>query len=82
MKYYVQKHGYVGNSLMWWRKGGHGYTCDIDDAEVFDGNDESFKRIIKDKEKFSAWEKDYIDLCSSRHVDSEKINYNNKGIKE
>ena len=84
MKYYIQRHasGYVGNCLIWWRKGGHGYTCDIDDAEVFDGNDEHFKSVAKDKEKYTAWDKDYIDLHISKHVDSEIIDFTFKGIKE
>jgi hypothetical protein len=30
--YYIQNKGYVGNSLCWWKKGGSGYTCDLNKA--------------------------------------------------
>jgi len=34
--FYLQdKRGFVGNAVLWWRKGGHGYTCDLTDAQVF-----------------------------------------------
>mgnify|MGYP000224054379 CR=1 FL=1 len=37
MEYYIhdKTRGYVGNSMVWWRKNHHGYTCDITDAHVF-----------------------------------------------
>jgi hypothetical protein len=84
MQYYIQRHasGYVGNSLIWWRKGGRGYTCDIDQAEVFDGEDDHFKNVANEAAKFTAWEKNYIDSIVSKHVDSENIDYKQKGIKE
>ena len=36
-QYYVQniERGFVGDNIIWWRKGGHGYTCNLDDAEIF-----------------------------------------------
>ena len=31
--YYIQDpRQCVGNSALWWRKGGHGYTCDLRQA--------------------------------------------------
>jgi hypothetical protein len=38
--YYIQnKRSYVGNSVVWWRAGGAGYTCELDDAGVYRGDD-------------------------------------------
>ena len=38
MQYYIHNkaNGYVGNSMVWWAKDHHGYTCDIRQAHVFD----------------------------------------------
>ena len=38
MKYYIhdKTRGYVGNSMVWWAKDHHGYTCDIREAHIFD----------------------------------------------
>ena len=30
--YYIQNSGYSGNSMIFWRIGGHGYTCDLSEA--------------------------------------------------
>jgi len=30
--YYIQHKGFCGNSLFWWRTGGHGYTSNLDEA--------------------------------------------------
>lgn len=27
--------GFVGNSMVWWKKGHCGYTCDVRDAHIF-----------------------------------------------
>ncbi len=36
-KYYIhdRTRGFVGNSMMWWRKNHCGYTCDVTDAHLF-----------------------------------------------
>ena len=36
-QYYIHDttRGWVGNSLVWWAKNHHGYTCDIRKAHVF-----------------------------------------------
>jgi hypothetical protein len=83
MEYYIQRHasGYVGDCLIWWRKGGHGYTCDIDDAEIFEDNDDQFKSVVKDVSKYTAWEKDYIDSVVLKHVSSENVDFTKKGVK-
>ena len=80
MKYYVRLRGYVGNCLLWWRKSGNGYTCNLDDAEVFDGDDKQFHSIVKDRSTYTAWEQAYIDSCAHRHADSEHIDMAKAGI--
>ena len=83
MKYYLQRHasGYVGNCLLWWRKGGCGCTCNLDDAQVFDGDDSYFRSAAGDKAKYTAWEKDYIDALAQRHVDHQYLNFDLKGVR-
>lgn len=80
--YYIQRHssGYVGNCLLFWHKNGNGYTCNLDNAKLFD--QEEMEKLIKmDKgEKFTAWSKEYMDSISVRHVDAQFLNENN-GIK-
>ena len=71
-KFYVSK-GYVGNCLLFWRKGGHGYSSDLKDAEVFDGDNPKLSTIIKDG-RYSVWVKEYVDNVSCLHVDSEYLN--------
>lgn len=74
-RYYVQnkERGYVGNCILWWKKGGHGYTCNLDEAEIFEQNDSNFQSITKNSRKYMAWEKSYIDERSQKHVDMQNI---------
>jgi hypothetical protein len=83
IQYYVQnvERGYVGNNLLWWRKGGCGYTCDLGQAEVFDFEDPKFQSLLKNK-KFKVWERFYIDLCSSRMVEHQSLVLENSGLKD
>jgi hypothetical protein len=30
--YYMRTRGFCGNCVIWWRDGGHGYTCNLDEA--------------------------------------------------
>ena len=74
--YYLRNEGYLGNALLWWKKGG-GYTCDIKQAELF--TEEEAKIICKRPED-SAYQQDYIDnlleaqklIIDSQYVDSAK----------
>ena len=70
--FYVSK-GYVGNCLLFWRKGGHGYSCDLREAEIFDAEDQKLKTIIKDG-RYSVWVKEYVDNVACLHVDAEYLN--------
>ena len=82
MKYYIQRHasGYCGNCLLFWRKGGHGYTCDLNDAEVWDESDPHFQSVAADTAKYTAWEKDYLDHASKHMVDHQDLNFDLKGV--
>lgn len=53
MNYYIinKERGCVGNCVLFWRQGGHGYTTNMDDAQMF-SEDESAD-LIKDRDKFS-----------------------------
>ena len=75
-QYYIQREasGYVGNCLLWWRKGHGGYTCDISDAQVFDDNDPKFLSAMNDS-KYRAWKKESVDSAASLHVDHQKLNW-------
>lgn len=84
MKYYVQRHasGCVGNCLLWWRKGGNGYTCNLDEAQVFDDQEPRLAQILESKDKFTAWERGYVDAVAHRHVNNEYINHDLCGLQE
>lgn len=80
-KYYVSS-GFAGNCLIFWKKGGHGYSCNLSEAEVFNGDDKSLISIVNEKErygikKYRTWDKEYIDKNVVVHVDSEMIDINN-----
>lgn len=32
IEYYIRTKGFCGNSLLWWRENGNGYTTDLNDA--------------------------------------------------
>ena len=75
-KYYLQncERGHVGNCLLWWRKGGHGYTTNLDDAEQFELEqlaDVLTHKGLNDRPKFKAWAveaADGIAQCWTKHV--------------
>lgn len=79
-KYYIQRaaSGCVGNCLLWWRKGGDGYTLDVDDAQVFDRA--AANELVRDDKKYVAWEKDYIDCAAGRHVDHQNVSKKHSGF--
>ena len=78
MKYYVQNYirGYVGNSMLWWRKGDCGYSCDIQDAKVFTQEEVDKMDSIKEGAK-KAWPKEYIDARVQHHIDMQDCNLDN-----
>ena len=73
-EYYLQDtRCVVGNSMMWWQKGGNGYTCDIKKAEVY-SREEAFKKHAN-RSSDRPWPKAYIDLRLQHHVDVQSCDY-------
>lgn len=70
--YYLQTRGYVGNSLMWWKQGKHGYTCDIQQAHVWTKAEAFGQAKVRPTEDF-PWPKDYIDAHLQHHVNSQHV---------
>ena len=61
--YYVQdSRDFVGNSMLWWRHNGAGYTTDISQAGQYDHSP-------TDRETDVLWPVDYINSIAQLHVD-------------
>lgn len=54
-QYYIQRipSGMLGNSPVWWAKGGNGYTSYLQNAERFSGEDAS--KLVIDSGKYAMW---------------------------
>lgn len=69
--YYVQDtRQYVGNSVLWWKKDGHGYGCDIREAHVFTSAEAN--KVCR-TDHFKKWEKDSVDSLVSMHIDIQSL---------
>jgi len=82
-RYYVRNEGFLGNALLWWKKGCNGYTCDIRDAHVFTKDEaESICKRPQD----TAYLCEYLDdlvkaqklIIDCQYVDSKKQLWKNK----
>lgn len=76
--YYIQdRRTYVGNSVLWWRVDGCGYTTDLDQAWQVDAEDAaSIVRNRPDIDK--AWPVELIDKLVKKHVDMQTLPENYK----
>lgn len=63
----------VGNDMMWWAKGGNGYTSDVSKAEVF--TRERAQRQHSDRVTDIPWPKAYIDAKTHPVVDVQYVNH-------
>ena len=81
-EYYVEniQRGRVGNCLLFWRKGGHGYSCNLAEAEVFPEGSPLLESLAEDKEKYRVWPKEYLDGNTVTHVDHQRVNEELSGI--
>lgn len=72
-KYYIQdtSRGYVGNSMVWWRRGHHGYTCDIREAHVFEWAE--LPKYLGDADDLVAYPVEHINPLAQHHVDMQDI---------
>ena len=70
--FYLQdSRSYVGNDVLWWAKGGNGYTTDLSKAEVY--SLEQAQRKHDSRPSDIPWPKDYIDQKTRPAVDMQYI---------
>src|SRR5690348_7926541 len=70
--YYLQdKRQYVGNCMLWWRKGGAGYCCDLHEAGVFTKEEAYRQHAVRETD--IPWPKEYIDRRSALYVDHQRV---------
>lgn len=62
---------FVGNSVVWWRVGGHGYTPDIDEAWILPEVDA--RRIEQNRSTDKAIPVEKIEAAITRHVDAQRL---------
>lgn len=72
--FYIQNvdAGYVGNAIMFWKKGNAGYTANIDDSQMFT-EAEARTICINNTAKNKAWSVDYINHNTHRIVDHQYV---------
>jgi hypothetical protein len=69
--YYLQdSRTYVGNAMLWWRKGNRGYCCDIDEAETYTLDQ---LKDMNPRDTDIPWRKEYIDKRLSKTCDMQKV---------
>ena len=72
MDFYLQdSRSYTGNDLMWWAKGGRGYTTDLREAEVF--TRESAQRQHRARPTDIPWPAEYIQAKAKPVVDHQYL---------
>ena len=64
--------GYIGNSPVFWRKGGHGYTPWIDEAEIFDEETANIY-LREDDNKWQIWPAQDVFDNAKRTVDIQDL---------
>ncbi len=72
VKYFLQNcgAGYLGNSPFWWKKGGDGYTPNIDEAEEMTAKEcNDIIRGTKGTHSWKKWSKSKVLKASYRTVD-------------
>jgi hypothetical protein len=70
--FYIQdSRCYVGNDVLWWAKGGKGYTTDVSKAEVY--TEEDAQKMHNSRHTDIPWPKDYIDAKTRPAVDMQFI---------
>lgn len=70
--YFIQDtRSYVGNSVLWWRADGKGYTTDLEDAWEVD--EDKACRIERNRETDKAWPADVARAAARTHVDVQRL---------
>ena len=63
----------VGNCIMWWRKENAGYTCNLDDAEIY--TESKAMSMYESRTSDRPYPKDIIDKMAVRHVDHQVVDH-------
>ena len=64
--YYVQDtRQFVGNSMLWWRHNGEGYTTDLSQAGQYESKPSNRATDV-------LWPVDYIESIATLHVDHQR----------
>lgn len=70
-EYYIQLvRNPCGNCLIWWRVGGHGYTCNLDEAWRVPKPEAERICRMRDGGTDVMWPAEAIDALAQRHVTS------------
>jgi rubrerythrin len=70
--FYLQdSRGFVGNDVLWWRKGGKGYTTDLREAETYTNEEAQHMHFARTSD--IPWPKEYIDAKTRPAVDVQYI---------
>jgi len=76
--YYLQDtRSTVGNSMLFWRVRGEGYTTDVREAATYT-KEQAFKQHAT-RATDRPWRKDYIDARIKPHIDVQTCNYGEHG---
>jgi uncharacterized protein (UPF0333 family) len=66
--------GFLGNSPLWWQKGGNGYTDNIDNAQEFTYEEASTRiNSTKSTHNFVMWDAALVRSKSYRIVDAQHL---------
>lgn len=73
--FYIQKTGsFVGDSILWWKKGSCGYSPDLKDAEMF-WQKKAEQICSSPRSDKTMWPVKYIDKRVEHHVDMQDCNH-------
>jgi hypothetical protein len=73
--YYMQDaRNYVGNAVVWWRKDGGGYGCDIREAHKYT-KEELVAKFTSIRDTDIVWEADHIETIIKPIIDAQGLKY-------
>ncbi len=71
-QFYIQdSRGFTGNSVIWWRPNGEGYTNDLDEAWMVD--EDLASEICRCRASDKMWSCNEIDAKAQRHFDMQRL---------
>jgi hypothetical protein len=78
--YLADSRSIVGNCMQFWRKGGSGYTYNLDDCQLYT-HKEAFDHHAS-RNSDVPYPKDVIDMLAERHIDHQDIDYYEETLRE